>query len=777
MTELSGTLEGVGLPAIVRFLAGLHKTGALRVTNQDWHGDVFFDAGRVISAQLGSRQGLTALDALVQALPGGAFVFDVEAKAPETPNVELSHEALLAHLEDLATRTASGGPVLPSLESVPRLTPQIEDATDEDTVPLDRGTLQTLLQIDGHRTVREIIGVRGSFDALWQIANLAEVGLVSITAPHAAPKAASASAPAATPMTVREERKSTPPPPRTPTPTRATRTAEVREPKRPEPRPLAVQPSAVQPSVVQPSVVQPVAPPSVAPRPEPQRPTPVVPLTTGPSTALTSCPKLGFEDDPSSSFARPTRLHRCFAAGTPLPLSLDQQRELCLSEQYGTCPRLAMAGLAPSALEAATIVTPAAPLSAVEQSVAEPQVPLADDPRIVRLPVGGRARPAAHVASPIETTPGPSQPTPLRARPIRSGLGAATVIDEPVATPAGEPKVESAPPAPPRRPNVATAAIEATPPRRLLGNLPPGALAAAAVVVIVIAVVSALLVPRLGDLFTDEQGVDLSSLPNASAVIAGTPVSELPAPRPTVAADAAAPATGATGATGAVGATGAAEAPAPAPTAAARVVPTSAPPAAPTVVPTPAGPRTLLDESFDDNSRNWPNNPQGVAWVTGGTLRIAPRQAGQFVALAVPPVGEILQDVTVSGTFRKVGGPAGGGYGIIVRDQGPGPRDGANQAGRYYVLEVGDKGEVGIWRREGDRWIDLLPWQRADAVRPGTAANELTVKVSGDRLSLTVNGTEVGFRNDGTLAVGNIGIFVGGDGNQVALEHLTVKTP
>ena len=112
-----------------------------------------------------------------------------------------------------------------------------------------------------------------------------------------------------------------------------------------------------------------------------------------------------------------------------------------------------------------------------------------------------------------------------------------------------------------------------------------------------------------------------------------------------------------------------------------------------------------------------------------------------------------------------------------MRDQGPAPRDGSNQQGRYYVLETGDKGEVGIWRRENDRWIDLLPWQRSDAVRPGGAPNELSAKAVGDRLSLSVNGVEVGFRNDSTLAVGNVGIFVGGDGNQVAVDQLTVGTP
>src|SRR5262249_49841321 len=55
------------------------------------------------------------------------------------------------------------------------------------------------------------------------------------------------------------------------------------------------------------------------------------------------CPKLGFEDDPTSAFGRPTRLHRCFAAGAPMPLALDQQRELCLSDHFGTCPHLTAA--------------------------------------------------------------------------------------------------------------------------------------------------------------------------------------------------------------------------------------------------------------------------------------------------------------------------------------------------------------------------------------------------------------------------------------------------
>ena len=45
MTELSGMLDGVGLPAIVRFLGGLKKTGCLRLSQQDWHGELYLMTG------------------------------------------------------------------------------------------------------------------------------------------------------------------------------------------------------------------------------------------------------------------------------------------------------------------------------------------------------------------------------------------------------------------------------------------------------------------------------------------------------------------------------------------------------------------------------------------------------------------------------------------------------------------------------------------------------------------------------------------------------------
>ena len=185
MTELSGTLEGVGLPAIVRFLCALNKTGCLRIAQGEWHGELFFDAGQVTGACLGSRTGLPALEALVQLLPNGQFAFEVVSHADVEPNISLSPEALQAYLEDLAA-SKQDRPGLPALDAVPLLVSQENQDTGDEPLPLDRNTLQTLLAVDGRRTVREIIAQRGSLDALWQMSSLATVGLVRLESPNAA---------------------------------------------------------------------------------------------------------------------------------------------------------------------------------------------------------------------------------------------------------------------------------------------------------------------------------------------------------------------------------------------------------------------------------------------------------------------------------------------------------------------------------------------------------------------------------------------------------------
>jgi hypothetical protein len=183
----------------------------------------------------------------------------------------------------------------------------------------------------------------------------------------------------------------------------------------------------------------------------------------------------------------------------------------------------------------------------------------------------------------------------------------------------------------------------------------------------------------------------------------------------------------------------------------------------------------LLDGVIGDQP-GWPTDPMGLARFDGTHYRLTARQPTRFVAVAAP-LATTFADVTVSASFHKVGGPPGGGYGVIVRDQGPGPPDRIDQGGRFYVAEVSDRGEIGIWQRADDRWIDLLPWTPSAAVRPGSAVNELQLSAEGPRLVFVVNDVRVASLVDSTLTRGRVGVFVGGDLNDVALERFTVQLP
>lgn len=183
---------------------------------------------------------------------------------------------------------------------------------------------------------------------------------------------------------------------------------------------------------------------------------------------------------------------------------------------------------------------------------------------------------------------------------------------------------------------------------------------------------------------------------------------------------------------------------------------------------------TVLSEHFASNQRNWPSDDRATAWLTDGIYRLSVKQPGQFVGIGAP-IPEPLRDVVVTGVFRKIGGPAGGGYGIVIRDQGPVGGAPLSQSSQFYVFQAGDQGEYGIWRRAGDRWVDLLPWTASDIVQPGHNWNTLSVTAMGAQLTFEINGTTVARLEDTTLVQGTVGLFAGGDLNDVVVEQITVE--
>jgi hypothetical protein len=731
-------------------------------------------------------------------------------------NISLSAAALQAHFDDLTSDTA-GKSRLPSLDEVPIVLGQDNSSSGDEPLALDRGTLQTLLTVDGRRTVQDIVTQRGSPEAVWQLATLVGVGLVRIDrAPRAAsadaPRAVSADAPRAASADAPAAQVDAAPAERMPGAPHAAFADVTTTPVDAPPVEVIAPPQTV-PTDVEPVVedTDSGATDSVA------RPITAMTVVAGVSV---HCPKLGFEDDPSSSFGRPTRMHRCFAAGAPLPLSLDQQRELCLSDQFGTCPRLTMGGFAPPAVdvhtasdlpsmrdEASGSPWPGPEADARGLALRRPE-PDADDTRIVRLPFAARASAADRGAVADRQAVGGAEPTRFRSAgapvpdrsptpptPMRSRLGRAngSAADAALVEPA--PELTPDPILLTTESSAVDEALVGEPVEGRPGGVPVRVIAGGAAILAVLAVIVFMVSPQVANRFADETP-DSSLLPNTSTGAAGTPGAQLTAPRATSVARATVVASGgfvavepdaAASATSKVDqnapeSSAAGAQPAPAKPSAVAAQPAAA--SAGAAQPAAAGPSgaaapaasTLLDERFANNDRNWPSSPQGTASLTNGSYRLVPRQSGQFVAIGAP-IADTLKDVVVNATFHKLTGPLGGGYGIIVRDQASVPQDGTSQVGHYYVLEVGDKGEVGMWRRAGGGWVDLLPWQPNAAVKPGTASNDVSVRAVGNRLSLTVNGTLVATKTDDTFTAGGVGLFVGGDGNQVAVDRFSILKP
>jgi hypothetical protein len=402
------------------------------------------------------------------------------------------------------------------------------------------------------------------------------------------------------------------------------------------------------------TIVEPLAPATLE-----TQPTLVTPVPANHEAEPQVCPLLGFVDDPTQHYSRPTALHRCFATHAPGPVTPLEQRELCLSGQFATCPRYSGA-------------------------------------------LGQTAEPAAAAAPPAKAAP----PTPPPVAPVRR-----VAASQPETTAAG---------------GLGRAKV-----------LLPIALVAVLAISIVVSFVSRPFAPP--DTFGDVPSLATSTAARSDPTVA--PTSQL--------AVAGAQATGA---------------------------PTSPATPAATASAVPSGlPRRLVNVQFTNGpASGWVENPPLATWSSGAYSMKAARSR-RFVAVGIPTPGA-LGDVEVSATFHKTGGPPGGGYGLILRDQGPQPRDGANQQGNYYVLEAGDRGEFGIWRRDGDHWVDLVPWTDSASVHGDTASNDLIARAVGDQLTLVVNGHELATVHDSTFAAGGVGVFLGGDYNEAALDRVSVQT-
>ena len=180
-TLLQGTIDGDGLLPIVHLLSEAHKSGYLRLWREGWTGEVSFQNGRLVAARFGAERGPAALDAIV-VLSKASFTF--EQGTPESPcNLAIDARELQSHMASVA---GTGGRLIAAICSpvaAPRMLEDvIGDRDPEGSVVLSRGTLRTLLSVDGTLTLGEISNRRGFVQACQDLATLLDEGLIGIEA-------------------------------------------------------------------------------------------------------------------------------------------------------------------------------------------------------------------------------------------------------------------------------------------------------------------------------------------------------------------------------------------------------------------------------------------------------------------------------------------------------------------------------------------------------------------------------------------------------------------
>ena len=707
---------GVRLTEVLPFLVGLDGTGRLSSVQDDLPPlEVFLDRGRVVDATWGRLRALSALEMGAVFVPHARFLFSAGVQS-QTRSFDLGPMDVAARLNQVAREGVALARWIPGPEAVPtRL-----EAPRQKPVR-DREALRLLDQIDGQRSVAELVGARQPLVVLRGLASLVEHGLVGF---EPSPEAAPSSEP-----TPPNSAASVPAGARAPSP------AEGRSPSAAAPLPSAA-----------------AASPSADGQPPPEMARPLVPM-----------PRADVVSAGAAAAASPAASDRGLASRAPAEVpndaaALDGQPPAASEPQrgrLGAMPRrrpIALVVVAavlvvfavavtdrfqtltpetPSPAAGGPVATPASapaqpPPAPTQAQVPTPAPTLA--PQATTAPAVAQPAPPLPTVLPLETTlPTSAQPTVAPATALQAAAPRATtapVVAQPAtAPPTVAPQVTTAP---------ATVAPQAAPAVAQPATAGPQATAALAV------------------------AQPATVAPQATTGLAVAQPANV-APQATVAPAVAQPATAGPQAT----------------VAPAVAQPATVAPQATAVVST--DPRTLLDEGFTTAAPGWPNEPTSSAWWDSLGYHLEPRAAGQHVAI-VAPGAAALGDVAVTGLFHKSGGPAGGGYGLILRAR-DGSLNGTSQGGRYYVFEVGDRGEVGAWRREEDRWVDLLPWTHSEAVLPGGASNRLDVRATGSQFAFSVNDTPVAQLTDDSLPTGAVGVFAGGDGNQVVLERFTVAAP
>jgi Domain of unknown function (DUF4388) len=179
---LQGTLEVLGLLALLRWLRSVERDGRVSLDSGGWSGEICLRRGRVVAASFGKERGRAALEAILLVLPRARFVF-TEAAIADGRDDDLGLSVDDLELPDTTVLDLGLDPWDVSPSTVPVRRVQVGDTEGSQAgadVVLPMGTLHTFLAVDGVRSIEQISRGEQVARVLLDLATLSGLGLVAL---------------------------------------------------------------------------------------------------------------------------------------------------------------------------------------------------------------------------------------------------------------------------------------------------------------------------------------------------------------------------------------------------------------------------------------------------------------------------------------------------------------------------------------------------------------------------------------------------------------------
>jgi hypothetical protein len=181
--SFSGSLNTFNLSAVFALLATSRKSGCLRISDGRWTATVTFDRGHAVGATFGDATGLPALEVAALALPSARFLFEDGVDGDR--NITAPQEMLTQHLAGLASLRLSLGLPKVLLEAIACPVDAPVRSGKSRSVQLDLNNVRVLSEVNGMRTIEEIVERRGTAEVVIAIVALVEQRVIVLHARRA----------------------------------------------------------------------------------------------------------------------------------------------------------------------------------------------------------------------------------------------------------------------------------------------------------------------------------------------------------------------------------------------------------------------------------------------------------------------------------------------------------------------------------------------------------------------------------------------------------------